>query len=115
MSTTATSSSKSSGERERSLRNRTYKMLEIVGVSENSVQDAVRNAVARAGETLTGLGWFEVTNIRGMVKNDEVVEFQVTVKIGFRLLSPEEVKTSKRSRRTAGPEEGSLAWDETLQ
>ena len=42
--------------------NRTYKILEVVGVSEDSVQQAVRNAVTRAGSTLSGLDWFEVTH-----------------------------------------------------
>jgi len=81
---------------------RTYKLLEVVGVSEESVQTAVRNAVARAGSTLSALGWFEVTQIRGLIKGDKVTEFQVTVKIGFRLLSGDDVQKAKRVRRTAG-------------
>lgn len=111
MSNSTGSSTAPVAERTPTTRGRTYKMLEIVGVSETSVQDAVRNAVSRAGETLTGLGWFEVTNIRGLVRDDKAIEFQVTVKIGFRLLSADEVKSS-RARRSAGPEEGSTAWDD---
>ena len=89
---------------------RTYKMVELVGVSEESVQQAVRNAVARAGATLKGLGWFEVTNIRGTIKDDQVTSFQVTVKLGFRVLSATEVKNAKKTGRTksAGP----AVWDD---
>jgi hypothetical protein len=49
------------------------------------VDQAVRNAVARAGETLRNLDWFEVTEIRGHIMDGEVGHFQVGVKIGFRL------------------------------
>jgi flavin-binding protein dodecin len=88
---------------------RTYKILEVVGVSEESVQQAVRNAVTRAGSTLKGLGWFEVKEIRGAIKDDQVTEFQVTVRMGFRLLSSDEVKKAKRSKRGAAPAAG---WDD---
>jgi flavin-binding protein dodecin len=79
--------------------NRTYKLLEVVGVSEESVGQAVRNAIARTSASLTGLGWFEVTQIRGSIKDADVTQFQVTVKIGFRLMEPGEVKDAKRARR----------------
>lgn len=48
---------------------KTYKLIELVGVSEESVDQAVRNAVTRAGQTLKGLVWFEVTQVRGLIKN----------------------------------------------
>lgn len=70
---------------------RTYKMIELVGVSEKDVSEAVRNAVRRAGETLRGLDWFEVQQVRGTISNGDVGEFQVTVKVGFRVMSPEEL------------------------
>lgn len=91
---------------------RTYKLLEVVGISEESVQQAVRNAIARAGSTLSGLGWFEVTQIRGLIKDAAVTEFQVTVKIGFRLLNPGEVKKAKSKRRSAGQAEDPNDWVE---
>ena len=93
---------------------RTYKLLEIVGISENSVHQAVQNAIARAGTTLSGLGWFEVTQIRGLITDAKVSEFQVTVKVGFRLMDEAEVKKAKRSRRTAVPSEatGGPDWVE---
>ena len=44
---------------------KTYKIIELVGVSEESIQQAIRNAVARAAESLKGLDWFEMTEVRG--------------------------------------------------
>jgi len=63
-----------------------YRVTEVVGTSTDSVQQAVRNAVKRANETLRNLDWFEVNEVRGTIgDNGEVKEFQVAVKIGFRL------------------------------
>jgi flavin-binding protein dodecin len=64
---------------------RTYRVTEIVGTSTDSVQQAVRNGVERAAQTLRHLDWFEVTQIRGHVVDGEVEHFQVTMKLGFRL------------------------------
>jgi dodecin len=64
---------------------RTYRVTEIVGTSTESVQQAVRNGVARAGQTIRHLDWFEVSQIRGHIVDGEVEHFQVTMKIGFRL------------------------------
>jgi dodecin len=72
--------------------NRTYKLVDVVGTSEESVGQAIKNAIARASESLKGLGWFEVSDIRGQIKDGEVTEFQVTVKIGFLLLSEADIK-----------------------
>lgn len=63
----------------------TYKITEIVGTSPNSFADAVREGVKRASKTLRNLGWFEVVEERGLIKNGEVAEFQVTMKVGFKL------------------------------
>jgi len=64
---------------------RTYKKIEIVGVSETSFAEATQNAVAKACQSLRHVDWFEVTEMRGLVANDKIKEFQVTVKLGFRL------------------------------
>jgi hypothetical protein len=64
---------------------RTYKKIEIVGISDTSFGDATQNAVAKACQSLRHVDWFEVTEMRGLVENTKVKEFQVTVKIGFRL------------------------------
>ena len=68
---------------------KTYKMIELVGVSEDSVQQAIRNAIARASQSLKGLDWFEMTGVRGLVKDGAVSQFQVTLKVGFRILTEE--------------------------
>jgi dodecin len=70
---------------------RTYKLIELVGVSNESYAEATKNAVQRAGQTLRGLGWFQVTELRGLIEDGEISEYQVTLKIGFRLLDHENV------------------------
>ena len=60
-----------------------YKVVEVVGSSETSIDDAVRRAVDRAGQTVRNLRWFEVVQTRGHIENNSVHHFQVTVKIGF--------------------------------
>ncbi|MFC9974401.1 dodecin [Spirillospora sp. NPDC127200] len=64
---------------------RTYRVTEIVGTSPDSVEQAVRNGVKRASQTLRHLDWFEVTEVRGQIEDGEVAHFQVTMKVGFRL------------------------------
>jgi dodecin len=64
---------------------RTYRVTEIVGTSPESVQQAIRNGVARASKTLRNLDWFEATEIRGQIADGEIAHFQVTMKVGFRL------------------------------
>ena len=63
---------------------KTYKVVEVVGVSEESIHQAVRNALAKANQTLRNIDWFEVKNIRGAVQGTGL-QFQVEVRIGFRL------------------------------
>jgi flavin-binding protein dodecin len=63
----------------------TYRVTEIVGTSPDSVQQAIRNGVARAAQTLRNLDWFEATEIRGHIADGEIQHFQVTMKVGFRL------------------------------
>ena len=65
--------------------NRTYRLTEIVGTSTVGVDDAIRNGIARANETLRHLDWFEVTEVRGHLVDGDVDHFQVTMKVGFRL------------------------------
>jgi flavin-binding protein dodecin len=62
-----------------------YKKTEIVGTSTKSFADAVQEGVKRASKTLRNLGWFEVVEQRGLVKDGQVAEFQVKVKLGFKL------------------------------
>jgi dodecin len=77
--------------------NKTYKLVDVVGTSEESVAQAIKNAIARASESLKGLGWFEVSQIRGQIQDGKVTEFQVTVKIGFLLLSEADIKKGQSS------------------
>ena len=65
--------------------NRIYRVSEVVGTSPDGIDDAIRNAVARASTTLRHLDWFEVTQVRGQVKDGGVEHFQVSMKLGFRL------------------------------
>ncbi|MGH3388292.1 MAG: dodecin [Actinomadura sp.] len=64
---------------------RTYRVTDIVGTSPDSVEAAIRNGIRRAGQTLRHLDWFEVTEVRGQIVDDEVAHFQVGIKVGFRL------------------------------
>jgi flavin-binding protein dodecin len=63
---------------------KTYKKIEIVGVSENSISEAIGNALTKASETVRNIDWFEVVGTRGYVKGTKPV-FQVELKIGFRI------------------------------
>jgi len=67
------------------MKNKTYKKIEIVGTSDKSFSDAVRNAIERADKTVKNMNWFEVTEFRGRIDEKAGVEYQVTLKIGFRL------------------------------
>jgi dodecin len=67
---------------------RIYKKLEIVGTSPVSFAEAVKNAVEEAAKTVRQMDWFEVVEERGRIANGAVSEFQVTIKIGFRLDRP---------------------------
>lgn len=62
-----------------------YKMIELVGSSAKSSDDAIHNAIARANKTLRGMDWFEVLETRGHIADGKVAHFQVTLKVGIRL------------------------------
>jgi flavin-binding protein dodecin len=62
-----------------------YRVTEIVGSSPDGVDQAIRNAVSRASQTLRNLDWFEVVEIRGHLDDGDVAHTQVTLKVGFRL------------------------------
>src|ERR1044072_1566980 len=64
---------------------RTYRVTEIVGTSGESIDQAIRNGIRRASETLRHLDWFEVTEVRGHIDAGEVAHFQVGMKEGFHL------------------------------
>ncbi len=64
---------------------RTYRLTEIVGTSPNGIEEAIHNGIERASKTLRHLDWFEVTQVRGQIKDGAVEHFQVGLKLGFRL------------------------------
>ena len=63
----------------------TYKLVRLVGTSNVSFSEAVKNAVAEASKTIRHIDWFEVIEQRGMIRNGQVQEFQVTLNIGFKI------------------------------
>ena len=65
--------------------NKVYKNLELTGTSETTLEDAINSAVKKASATVRHMRWFEVTEIRGAITDDHVMQWQVTVKIGFAL------------------------------
>ena len=65
--------------------NHTYSISEIVGTSTQGVDDAVRQGIAKASQTLRNLDWFKVEEIRGHLEEGKVADWQVTIKLGFRL------------------------------
>jgi dodecin len=60
-----------------------YKVIELVGSSPTSIEDAVQSAVARAGQTVRNLRWFEILETRGQIAEGKVQHYQVTLKVGF--------------------------------
>lgn len=62
-----------------------YKILELVGSSETSIEDAINNAVSRAAKTIREMKWFEVVQTRGHIENGTVRHYQVTLRVGFTL------------------------------
>ncbi|MBB4986887.1 MULTISPECIES: dodecin [Streptomyces] len=65
--------------------NHTYRVTEIVGTSTEGLDEAIRNGIQRASQTLRGLDWFEVTQVRGHLVDGSIEHYQVGLKVGFRL------------------------------
>ena len=63
--------------------NHTYKMIEVVGSSDKSYDEAIRSAIDKASNTIRNMRWFEVTDMRGNIEANKVTYWQVTLKIGF--------------------------------
>jgi dodecin len=63
----------------------TYKVIELVGTSPSSFAEAAKSAVAEASKTVRHMDWFEVVNERGTIVKGKVAEFQVTLKVGFKI------------------------------
>lgn len=67
------------------MENPTYKKIELTGSSSDSIEDAVNNALNKAAKTVRKLRWFEVVDIRGSIEDDHVEQWQINLKVGFRL------------------------------
>jgi flavin-binding protein dodecin len=74
---------------ETSMQDHIYKVIELVGSSETSIEDAINSAITRANETIRHLRWFEVVQTRGHVENGKISHYQVTLKVGFTMEKPD--------------------------
>jgi len=63
----------------------TYKLIELVGSSSASTDDAIRNAIAKASASIKHMDWFQVVETRGHIADGKVAHYQVTLKVGFRI------------------------------
>ena len=62
-----------------------YKKIELVGSSPEGIEQAVNNAITRAGKTIRNMKWFEVSEVRGHLEDNKIADWQVTVKVDFTL------------------------------
>lgn len=67
------------------MKEKVYKRIQLVGCSSESIERAVALALAKAGETVHGISWFEVVEIRGAVADGAAAEWQVTIEVGFKV------------------------------
>ena len=67
------------------MKNHIYKLIEITGTSPTSMEDAVARAIKRAHKTVKNLNWFQVVETRGSITKGKVLQWQVTLKVGFTL------------------------------
>lgn len=65
--------------------NHVAKIIEIIGTSETGIEDAIQTAIARAARTVDHLQWFQVTEVRGAIKDQQIDRYQVMLKVGFSL------------------------------
>ncbi len=65
--------------------NHVYKKIELVGSSPDSIEDAVKTALAKAAKTIRNMRWFEVTETRGHIEDGKIGHWQVTIEVGFTL------------------------------
>ncbi len=67
------------------MKDHVYKIVEIVGTSSEGIEQAIQAGLTRARKSIRKIRWFEVTGTRGFVENDDVIQYQVTMKVGFTL------------------------------
>ena len=67
------------------MNNHVYKTVVVTGSSKTSMEDAIKNAITKAAETVRNLRWFEVTETRGFIENQKIAYWQVTMNVSFTL------------------------------
>jgi dodecin len=67
------------------MQNAVFKIIDLVGSSDKSIEDAIQGAIEHATKTIRGLAWFEVVETRGSIKDGHVTHYQVTLRAGFKL------------------------------
>jgi len=72
-------------ERNGIVNNQIFKQIELTGTSETSMEDAVQRAITKAAKTIHNMQWFEVIETRGAIENDQTIQWQVLIKVGFSL------------------------------
>jgi flavin-binding protein dodecin len=65
-----------------------YRVIELVGTSPDSIEDAINSAVGRANATIRNLRWFEIARTSGHIENGKIAHIQVTLKVGFTMEEP---------------------------
>jgi flavin-binding protein dodecin len=85
ITTARTHTGRGSAQKEGEMPDTVYKVVEVVGTSEQSISKAIDGAVTKAAASLRHLGWFEVSQIRGNIEDGKVNKYQVTLKVGFTL------------------------------
>jgi len=70
----------------------TYKLIELVGSSEVGIDEAIQNGIKRASQTIRNIDWFEVVSTRGQIEDGQIKYYQVTMKVGFRVLDKEDLR-----------------------
>jgi flavin-binding protein dodecin len=80
------------------MKDHVYKLIELIGTSTTTMEDAINNALQKAGETLDQLRWFQVVETRGDIENNKVSHWQVTLKIGFTVADEEAGAKHKSSK-----------------
>jgi len=63
--------------------NSVYKKIELTGTSDKSIEEAINNAISKAAKTVRKMRWFEVVEVRGAINEDQVAQWQATVKVAF--------------------------------
>ena len=65
------------------MKDKVYKLIELTGTSTKSIEEAVHNALKRAGKSIKNLSWFQIVETRGSIEKNQVHHWQVTIKVGF--------------------------------